>query len=279
MMKKILALVLVLMLAAYGAAALAEVPSGVEDGVLTVAMECTYAPYNWTQPDDSNGAVPISNNPGMYANGYDVMTAKAIAEANGWQLEIVQQEWESLIPAVQTGMVDAVIAGQSMTKDRMEQVDFAGPYLYATIVCVTKKDSPNASAKGISELTGHATSQISTVWDTTCLPQVKNAVHDSPKESAPAMIVALESGMVDFICCDMPTALGALAADNDHDLVLLDFNGTEDNFVVSEEEINIGISLQKGNTVLLNAINEYLKDKTEEDFNALMAQAIEIAPQ
>ena len=36
-----------------------EVKSGVEDGVLTVAMECGYAPYNWTQTDDSNGAVPI----------------------------------------------------------------------------------------------------------------------------------------------------------------------------------------------------------------------------
>ena len=35
--------------------------SGVEDGVLTVAMECAYAPYNWTQNNDSNGAVPISN--------------------------------------------------------------------------------------------------------------------------------------------------------------------------------------------------------------------------
>ena len=39
------------------------VPSGVEDGVLTIAMECAYAPYNWTQSDDSNGAVPISNVP------------------------------------------------------------------------------------------------------------------------------------------------------------------------------------------------------------------------
>ena len=39
----------------------------VEDGVLTVGMECAYAPYNWTQTDDSNGAVPISNVPGAYA--------------------------------------------------------------------------------------------------------------------------------------------------------------------------------------------------------------------
>ena len=89
--------------------------SGVEDGVLTIAMECAYAPYNWSQSDDSNGAVPISNVPGTYANGYDVMIAKQICEANGWKLEVVQSDWDSLVPGVQTGTFDAVIAGQSMT--------------------------------------------------------------------------------------------------------------------------------------------------------------------
>ena len=78
----------------------AAVPSGVEDGVLTIAMECAYAPYNWTQSDDSNGAVPIANVPGSYANGYDVMIAKAICEANGWELEVIQSDWDSLVPGV-----------------------------------------------------------------------------------------------------------------------------------------------------------------------------------
>ena len=96
------------------------VPSGVEDGVLTVGMECAYAPYNWTQADDSNGAVPISNVPGSYANGYDVMIAQCICEANGWELEVVATAWDSLIPALQAGTLDAIIAGQSMTEERME---------------------------------------------------------------------------------------------------------------------------------------------------------------
>ena len=61
------------------------VSSGVEDGVLTIAMECAYAPYNWSQSDDSNGAVPIKDST-EYANGYDVMMAKKICEANGWEL-------------------------------------------------------------------------------------------------------------------------------------------------------------------------------------------------
>ena len=77
---------------------------GLEDGVFTVGMECAYAPYNWTQMDDSNGAVPISNVPGSYANGYDVDDRQArSAEANGWELEIVSSAWDSLCPAVQSG--------------------------------------------------------------------------------------------------------------------------------------------------------------------------------
>src|SRR5699024_1943731 len=149
----------------------AAVPSGVEDGVLTVGMECAYAPYNWTQNDDSNGAVPIANAPGSYANGYDVMIAQRICDAYGWELEIQQISWDGLTPALQAGTIDAVIAGQSMTDERLAEVDMAGPYFYATIVCVTKEGSDVASATGISQLTGTCTAQTGTIWYDTCLPQ------------------------------------------------------------------------------------------------------------
>ncbi len=275
-MKKLFAVMLVLMLALTATAFAEDETTGVEDGVLTVAMECAYAPYNWAQPDDSNGSVPIKDSV-LYANGYDVMTAKAICEANGWQLEIMQLDWDSLIPAVQSGICDAVIAGQSMTSERMESVDFAGPYLYASIVCLAKKDSVYASAKGISDLAGGScTSQSGTIWYDSCLPQIKDAKIGMPAESAPAMLMAVASGTVDFVCTDMPTAQGALIAYPD--LVILDFSGSGDDFTVSDEEINIGISVRKGNTFLKDAIDSYLKDKTADDFNALMAEAIKIQP-
>lgn len=276
MMRRFAALVLCLMFCCTMIpAALADEPSGVEDGVLTVAMECNYAPYNWSQGDDSNGAVPIRDSR-EYANGYDVMMAKKLCEANGWQLEIVRLDWDSLVPAVQAGVVDAVIAGQSMTASRAEMVDFAGPYLYASIVCLAKQGTPQAAAKGISELSGYCTSQMGTIWYDSCLPQIAGAKIQSPAESAPAMLMALEAGMVDFICTDMPTAQGALLAYPD--LVLLDFSGSEDNFVVSDEDINIGISVRKGNTVLKEALNSVLSTMTAEDFNAIMAQATAIQP-
>ena len=279
-MKKVLALLAAITLLISGVA-LADAPaSGVEDGVFTIAMECAYAPYNWTQSDDSNGAVPIKDS-SDYANGYDVMIAKKICEANGWQLEVLRSDWDSLVPAVQTGTIDAAIAGQSMTAERSEQVDFAGPYFYATIVCVTKADSPFAGAASLADLAGgKCTAQIATIWYDKCLPQIEGAQVQTAAETAPAMLMALETGMVDFICTDMPTAQGAVVAYPD--MKILDFSGTDGDFQFTDEEraenVNIGISVKKGNTALVDAINSVLSGMTADDFNALMAQAIEIQP-
>ncbi len=256
------------------------VESGVEDGVLTIAMECAYAPYNWTQTDDSNGAVPIKDT-NDYANGYDVMIAKKICEANGWQLEVVRSDWDSLVPSVQTGVIDAVIAGQSMTAERSEQVDFAGPYYYASFAILVKADSPLASATSINDFAGYTgTAQSATIWYSDCLPQMEGATIATASESAPAMIMAVESGTVDFVVTDLPTAAGATVAYPD--LTVLDFTGTDGDFVFTDEEraenVNIGVSVRKGNTVLKEAIDSVLSTMTVEDFNSLMDEAIAIQP-
>ena len=256
--------------------AAADAIPGVEDGVLTVGMECAYAPYNWTQADDSNGAVPIANNPGSYANGYDVMVAKKICETYGWELEIMAIEWDGLTPALNAGTIDAVIAGQSMTEARLAEVDMAGPYFYASIVCVTKADSAQAAATGISNLTGTCTAQTGTIWYDSCLPQIPGADIQTQAETAPAMIMAVESGSVDFICTDMPTAMGACSTYPD--LTILDFSGSEDDFQVDEGEINIGISVAKGNTALKDAMDGVLSGMTADDFNAVMDEAISVQP-
>ena len=272
-MKKIIAvalcLVLVFSLTACGG-------DDEQDNVLTVAMECGYAPYNWTQSTDANGAVQIADS-SDYAYGYDVMMAKKIAEELGMELEIVKSDWESLIPAVQSGAVDCLIAGQSITSERLEEVDFTLPYYYASIVTLTTKDSPYASAQGVADLAGGTcTSQLNTVWYNVCLPQIPEANILTAQESAPAMLVALDAGTVDYVVTDMPTAMAACAAYDD--FVLLDFTDSEDNFEVSEEEINIGISLKKGNTELTEAINSVLEKMTVEDFEQMMQEAIAVQP-
>ena len=94
------------------------------------------------------------------------------------------------------------------------------------------------------------------------------------------MMMALETGMVDFICTDMPTAQGAVAAYPD--MKILDFSGTDGDFQFSEEvraeNVNIGVSIMKGNTTLKEAIDSVLSTMTVDDFNAMMAEAISIQP-
>ena len=254
--KKFASVLLVLMLSmAFVFAGGSKEETTTSSNTLKVAMECDYAPYNWTQTTDANGAVRISGST-EYAYGYDVMMAKLIAEKLGKNLEIVKLDWDSLVPAVQSGTVDCVIAGQSITSDRLQMVDFTTPYYYASIVCLVNEGSKYEGAKGVGDLKGAVcTSQQNTVWYDVCLPQIENANILPAQESAPAMLVALSAGRVDLICTD-----------------------SEDNFVVSQEEINIGISVSKNNPELTAAINEVLATLTVEDFNAMMDEAISVQP-
>lgn len=245
--------------------------------ILRVGMECAYAPYNWAQSDNSNGAVPISGSTD-YAYGYDVMMAKYLADKLGYELEIYKIDWDSLPVALQSNKIDCVIAGQSITSERLQTVDFTTPYYYASIVALTKSDSKFATATGISDLEGATcTSQINTVWYDTCLPQIKNANILPAMESAPTMLVALDSGKADLIVTDMPTAMAATKVYPN--MKLLDFtNSPDNNFKVSDEEINIGISVKKGNSTLLEKLNNALSELKTTDFENMMNEAISVQP-
>ena len=239
-------------------------------------MECAYAPYNWTQPDDSNGAVPIADS-NEDAYGYDVMMAKKICEELGYDLQIVRLDWDSLIPALQSGQADCVIAGQSITQERLQAVDFSEPYYYATIVTLVKKDSNYADATSVADLAGATcTSQQSTIWYQNCLPQIPDANILAATASAPDMLMSLNAGKCDLVVTDQPTGKGALVAYPD--FKMLEFGGGDKDFQVSDEDINIGISMKKGNTELKEAIDSVLTKMTKDDFSAMMDEAISVQP-
>lgn len=204
--------------------------------------------------------------------------AQHICDELGYELEIVKLDWDSLVPAVQSGTVDCVIAGQSITKDRQEMVDFTKPYYYASIVTLVKGDGAYAEAKSVEDLKGvTCTSQQNTIWYNVCLPQIADANVLPAQESAPAMLVALDSGKCDAVVTDMPTGMAACVAYPD--FKLLDFSeNAEGAFEVSEEDINIGISVQKGNDELREAIDSVLEKMTVEDYTKMMDEAISVQP-
>ncbi|NLV85820.1 MAG: transporter substrate-binding domain-containing protein [Clostridiales bacterium] len=278
-MKKIIAILLAMvMLLAFVACGTKDEggDSGEERAVLRVGMECGYAPYNWTQGTDENGAVPIVDS-SDYAFGYDVMMAKLLADSMGCDLEIYKIDWDTLPMALIAGTIDCVIAGQSITSKRLETVDFTAPYYYASIVGLTMNDSDFAEATGVADLEGAiCTSQLNTVWYDVCLPQIQNADILPAMESAPTMLVALSSGACNLVVTDEPTALAATVAYPN--MVMLNFTGGDDNFEVSDEEINIGISVKKGNSELLEKLNAGLATLTTEDFTRMMDEAIAVQP-
>ncbi len=244
--------------------------------VLKVGMECSFAPYNWTQADDSNGAVAISNSSGEYANGYDVMMAKKIADAIGYDLQIVKTEWDGLAPGVSSGKLDAAIAGMSITKDRLQTVDFTDVYYKASIYALVKSDSKYASAKSVSDLKGAScTSQQNTIWYD-MLKQIPDAKIQPAMKNVPALIVALTSGKTEVFVTDKPTAMAASSTNKN--LVMLDFSKSGDDFKASDEQVNLGIAVSKSATDLKAAINKALAGINEADRDKIMQDAISKQP-
>jgi len=242
---------------------------------LKVAMECAYAPYNWSQLNSDGGAVKIAGS-SEYAYGYDVIIAKKLAASMGAELEVHKIEWDGLPPAVVSGKVDAVIAGMSITSERKQTVDFTKPYYYANIVALVKKNGPFAKAKCIGDLKGAvASSQINTVWYDKMIDQVSGVKKLPAIDTVPGLIVALQSGKINLFVTDAPTAQAAEYANKD--LVMVEFPAGK-GFKASSEDIEIGIAVRKGNKTLVDAMNKVLGKMTDKDFKAIMAEAIKKQP-
>lgn len=248
--------------------------SGGDDKVLRVGTEGASAPFNWTQTDNSNNAVQIKGS-NEYANGYDLMIAQKIADKIGYKLEVHKMEFDGLIPGVSTGKVDAAIAQMSITKERMQSVDFSDPYYKANIVALTKKGTSYDNAKSVADLKGAiCTSQLSTVWYD-MLKQIPDAKIQPAMDTVPSLIVALTSGKVNVVTMDKPTAMAAVYSNPD--LVMISPEGNN-GFKASDEDVNIGIAIKKGNKELTDKINKAISEISEDERNKMMEQAIKNQP-
>lgn len=255
------------------AAATAETTGSDGRETLRVAMSADYAPFDWLQDDDSNGAVKTSN--GSYMNGYDVIMAKKIADDLGMDLEITQVDWDGLILSISSDMVDCAIAGMSITSERAQSVDFTDPYYTADIVLVVDQNSPYASATSLADLSGATlTSALNTVWYDV-LDQVTGATKGAALDTFASMVSAVNAGTIDGFTCDNPSAKSLITTNPN--LTIVQFADGQ-GFQVSSEETDLGIACQKGDTELVSKINEILAGLSQEDRDAMMDQAVAAQP-
>ncbi len=106
-----------------------------------IATEGAYAPWNFT---DSAGKLV----------GFEVDLAADLCKRMEVECEVVQQAWEGIIPALQAGKYDVIMAGMSITAKRMEVIDFSRSYAQTPAVFVVTKSSRSAGFKvGVERIT------------------------------------------------------------------------------------------------------------------------------
>lgn len=245
------------------------------DNEFRVGLEASYAPFNWTQTSPDNGAVPIFGEEGSaYAGGYDVQIAKKIADGLGKELVIVKVQWDGLVPALQSGTIDAVIAGMSPTEERREQIDFTDAYYESDLVVVTRKDSPFADARNLSDLSNAKITAQQSTFHYTVIDQIPDVQKEQAMKDFSAMRTSLASGVIDGYVSERPEGITATGANPD--LTMVEFDEGE-GFQTNPEDVQVAIGMRQGDPDL-ERINEIIATISEDERTELMDTAIKEQP-
>ena len=246
-------------------------------GSITVGMECAYAPFNWTVPENDarSEAMPIDGS-NQYCDGYDMEIAQTIAEALNVDLVVKAINWEALIPSLaQSGEIDMIIAGMSPTANRAQTVAFTDEYYASTHVVVLHKDSVYAEATSIDDFSGaQIVGQMGTIYDEV-IDQMDGVIHANALEDVPTIVTAVKTGALDATVLELPVAVAITKANPS--LTYIEF--TEGNgFDVSYEDRVVSIAVRQNDVTLLDEINTVLMSISFETREEWMLDAIDRQP-
>lgn len=251
-----------------------EVQAAKSNGVLRIGLEANYPPYNWTQTNSSNGAIPIEGSK-TYANGYDVQIAKLIGKKLGKKVVAVKTEWDGLLPALTSGKIDLIIAGMSPTAERRKAINFSNPYRKSTFVVITKSNSKYANAKSLTDFAGaKLTAQQGTLhYD--LIKQLKGAVRENAMKDFAAMRQSLISGTIDgYVAEDIEAQSFKSVYPNSTAINISKMPG----FHVSASDSETSIGVKKGNDKLLAQVNAALATISNSKRDQLMETAVKEQP-
>ena len=241
------------------------------DEYLRIGMEAAYAPFNWTQDDDSNGAVKIDGT-NQYANGYDVQIAKKIAKDLGKEPLIVKTKWEGLVPALTSGKIDMIIAGMSPTAERKQEIAFSSSYYTSEPVLLVKKDSAYANAKTLDDFKDAKITSQQGVYLYDLISQIPGAKKETAMGDFAQMRQALEAGVIDAYVSERPEALTAESANAKFKMIQ-----PEPGFKTGEEDTSIAIGLRKDDE-RISQINASIETISKDEQVALMDRMIKEQP-
>ena len=243
---------------------------------IVVGLEAAYAPFNWATPTENGFTVPIANQTGFYADGFDVVMAQEIADALGLTLVIRAIEWDGLIPALLAGEIDLIVAGMSPTSERAQTVAFSDPYFQSEQVMVVRNDGNYADASSLADFTGaRVVAQLGTLQDD-LIDQITGVNHQAALNDYASLVTALLNNASDAFVAELPVAMGIVAANPSLSYItFIDGNG----FTVTPEDVTVSVALRQEDTALLSAINDALNAISTETRNGYMEAALSRQPQ
>lgn len=250
----------------------AQATGALADGVLTVGMECAYAPYNWTTGVQTDTSQPISGT-NSYCDGYDVIVATRLAEMLGVDLEVKAIEWDGLIPSLQSNLIDVIIAGMSPTEERKQTINFTEIYYRSEQVVVVRSNSSYANATSTDDFEGAVVSaQLGTLQEG-LLTQLKGADIATALQDYPTLVTALNSKTIDGFIAERPVATQII--NNNSGLVMARL--TEKGFELDDAQVSTAIGLRKTDTDLQEQLNTALSLISDDQRNEWMDLAIELS--
>lgn len=184
------------------------VPTDTSLPTLTVGLECNYQPFNWTEVQANDRTYPVKGSNEL-ADGYDIQMARFLAHDMNYRLEVVKLTWEALIPALESGMVNAVIAGMTDTEERRQTIDFSNEYYRSEMVLIVRADSPLANATSLEDFKDKKiVSQVSTVTDDVIeeWKEKYNVVHLSALDTFSTCSIAVKNKSADAMTAELPVA-------------------------------------------------------------------------
>lgn len=230
------------------------VGSQFDNAKLVVGLECDYAPFNWTTTTSSEFTLPIDGIAGQHADGYDIQITKHLGEAMGKEVVIKKIEWGALIPALQTGDINAIIAGMSYTEERDVSVDFSNAYYVSDLVAVVRANSDLINIDSIQDLSGYkVVSQLGTIQDSV-IDQIVDVIHQPGTDTFNTAALSVISGDSDALIAEYPVARAIVNANSSLAIVefTIGFTG------IDENELSVAVAVNNGNSELLSSINNAL---------------------
>lgn len=245
-MKKFLSIAMALTLTAAlftGCGSSASSDKGNDKKTLIMATNAEFPPYEYY---DNNQVV-----------GIDADIAAKLAEKLGMEIKIDDMNFDSIIPAIQSGKADIALAGMTVTEDRKKNVDFSDSYATGVQVIIVKEDSKIKSVDDLTKDGAYTTIgvQTGTTGDLYCTDDIEDKKLGKVERynKGAEAVQALVTGKIDCVVIDEQPAKEFVAANKGTKILETEY--------VTE---NYAIAIKKGNTDLTEKINKALGEMKED---------------